>query len=163
MKYLQSFRGLRPLGPHQGAALDLLVTHSTPQTPSCICNDLRSLHIVPPAQYLAAPSSLSTTETFLHTKIPHPFCLSKNILLCRRKKKIIAPKNLVKKNFSICKNYIPPPPPPENQMVRPLRCLLSRRTLFKSPSKKKPHELTIICRHERSEDGIFVTMTTVAF
>ena len=105
MKYLQSFWGLRSLGPHQGAALDLLGGSQGPQTPSCICNDLWSLRIVPSAQYLAAPSTPSRTETFLHTKISHPLRLSKKILLLEERKR-------VKKFLASVKIIAPPPPPP---------------------------------------------------
>ena len=33
---LRSFRGLRPLDPYQGSALDLLRVTAPPQTPNCL-------------------------------------------------------------------------------------------------------------------------------
>ena len=55
------------------AALDLLGASQRPPDP------LRSVHVVP--QYLAAPSAPSRTETFLHTKMSHPFVRIKNSAL----------------------------------------------------------------------------------
>ena len=68
-------------------------------------------------QHLVRPLGLKHFST---QKIPHPLCLSKKkILLCRRKKKIIAPKNLEKKILASVKSYSPPPSPPRIKWLVP--------------------------------------------
>ena len=123
MKYLQSFWGPRPWAATRGLPWTCWWL-TAPQTPNCICNDLRSLHIVPSAQYLAAPSTPSRTETFPHTKIS--LRLSKKNSALQKKEKNNCTKESGGKNFlTSVKNYSPLPPLPsplplpENQMVRP--------------------------------------------
>ena len=108
MKYLQSFRGLT-----RALLWTCWGVYSAPRPPALFATTYG--HCILCLRYnillhLVRPLGLKHFST---QKIPHPRCQSKKILLCRRKKKIIAPKNFEKK-FSINKRLQPPPPPRES-------------------------------------------------